>query len=363
MLGRGLESLLPQNQGGNPGDDLVFPKKDDHEEEKFFPANPHEDLLPEGHPNPSAEPKSFEPSHSPPATPVSNAAIGFPVADNDMFSPLKQSNAVFHIEVEKIRPNPHQPRRHFEEGALKDLANSIREFGILQPLVVNKKNLEVADGVTTEYELIAGERRLMAAKIAGLPSVPVIVRQVEAGQEMLELAIIENLQRENLNPIESARAFARLQDEFRLTQREIAVRLGKSREVVANTMRLLDLPTAVQDAVAKGAISESHGRLLLAIGDQQVQDRIFQEIMRDNLSTRELRMMVEDSKIRREKRQRRVLDIAPELTSWQDELSSKLGAPVSINNTGKGGKITINFYSQEELTNIISQLGLQVDES
>jgi ParB/RepB/Spo0J family partition protein len=154
----------------------------------------------------------------------------------------KPYEAVFHIEVEKIKPNPQQPRRDFNQDAIKELAASIREFGILQPLVVTKVVKEVPTGTDVEYYLIAGERRLRAAKYLGLERVPAVIKNVDLEKERLELAIIENLQRENLNPVEMGRAFARLQDEFRLTQREIAARLGKSREAVANTMRLLDLP-------------------------------------------------------------------------------------------------------------------------
>ncbi len=165
------------------------------------------------------------------------------------------------------------------------------------------------------------------------------------------MAIIENLQRENLNPIEMARAFTRLQDEFKLTQREIASELGKSRETVANTVRLLDLPPAIQRAIEMGQITESHGRLLLAIDDQAAQQKLFEDLLANRLTTRELK--------EKTKKKREVLvppPLTPELQSFQEKLSSELGAPVEIEDKGGTGKIMINFYSEEELRNIIERL-------
>ncbi|MDD4931738.1 MAG: ParB/RepB/Spo0J family partition protein, partial [Candidatus Colwellbacteria bacterium] len=191
----------------------------------------------------------------------------------------RKQDSVFQIEVERIFPNPHQPRRYFDEGALIDLANSIREFGIIQPLVVTKVIKETETGTEVTYQLIAGERRLMAAKKVGLRTVPAIVKQVSMDRERLELAIIENVQRENLNPLETARSYARLQDEFGLTQREIAIRMGKSRETIANTLRLLNLPTEIQEALQEGKINESHARILLQVGDISKQREMFNSIL------------------------------------------------------------------------------------
>ena len=186
-------------------------------------------------------------------------------AHNRKPSPQKRDDlaqeSIFHIEIEKITPNPDQPRRHFDQDALHELASSIREFGFLQPLVVSKVEKETPTGIEVEYQIIAGERRFMAAKMLGLPRVPAIIRNINLEREKLELGVIENIQRENLNPIEMARAFQRLQEEFRMTQREIAAKLGKSREVVANSVRLLDLPEYIQRAVEKGEVSESNARL------------------------------------------------------------------------------------------------------
>jgi ParB family transcriptional regulator, chromosome partitioning protein len=265
----------------------------------------------------------------------------------------KPYEAVFHIEVSKIRPNSQQPRRFFDAESLKELGHSIQEFGILQPLVVTKKEIEVPSGTDVEYELIAGERRLEAAKLIGLERVPAVIKSYDLERERLEMAIVENLQRENLSPIEMARAFSRLQDEFRLTQREIASRLGKSREAVANTMRLLDLPPYIQEAVDRKQITESHGRLLLSIADPAAQERLFHDLQQKKMTTREFKRRVEAS---REKSHAASDESDPALEALQARLSSELGAPVKISGAGETGKITISFYSKEELDSILNKL-------
>lgn len=269
---------------------------------------------------------------------------------------------VFHIEVDKITPNPSQPRRDFNEAAIRDLANSIREFGILQPIVVSKIGKETPDGMDVEYQLIAGERRLLASRLLGLRVIPAIIRNVDLEREKLEIAVIENLQRENLNPVEMARAFQRLQEEFRMTQREIAAKLGKSRETVANTVRLLDLPEYIQDALQKGNFSESHARLLLAVENPAAQRRLFDEIAEHGLTTRDVKERVKQLGGGMGHRGRPSLaemeaNLPPEMRVLQDELSSSLGAPVQIQKGASSGKITISFYSQEELENILRKLG------
>ena len=269
--------------------------------------------------------------------------------------PASTKDAIFHIEVDLIEPNPEQPRRDFNEEALHELASSIREFGVIQPIVVSKVEQVTAYGQTVSYRLIAGERRWRASKLAGLTTIPAIIRQSDVRREQLELAIIENLQRENLNPIESARAFARLQDEFRLTQREIATRLGKSREVVANTIRLLNLPTFIQEAIVQNLVNESQGRLLLTVTDIGSQERLFQELLRSNLSVRELRSKIQEANAPL---------ITPPVSSPVDheilvameQLELLLGTPVKVERSGETGKIVINFFSPEELRGIISRL-------
>src|SRR3989338_7206413 len=165
------------------------------------------------------------------------------------------SSPIFLIEVDKISPNPEQPRRELDKTSLKELANSIREVGLLQPIVVSKLEKETEMGTEVSYVLIAGERRWRAARLAGLERIPAIIRDITRERERLELALVENIQRADLNPIEEAKAYTRLQEEFKITQREVGVRVGKSREAVANTMRLLSLPTEIQEAIAKQQIN------------------------------------------------------------------------------------------------------------
>lgn len=260
---------------------------------------------------------------------------------------------IFQIEVDKIKPNPHQPRKHFDDEALKDLASSIAEFGILQPLVVSKIENVTDMGRTVEYQLIAGERRLLAAKMVGLERVPVVIKAIPEEREKLELAIVENLQRENLNSIETARAYAKLQDHFGLTQREVAVRLGKSREVIGNAVRLLGLPTYIQEALAKNQINESQGRLLLAMADTVQQQSLFNDIISNNLSVREIR-----SRLRSGTRGAVTANVAkdPEMLDVERELEELLGTKVQLEKKGSGGKIMIDFYSNEELQAIIDRL-------
>jgi len=267
---------------------------------------------------------------------------------------------VFLIEVDRIKPNPHQPRRNFDEESLRELASSIREFGLLQPIVVTKLEQETEIGTAVEYQLIAGERRWLAAKMIGLERVPAIIRSIDLDKERLEMAIVENVQRADLNPVEAARAYAKLQDHFGLTQREIAARIGKSRETVANTVRLLNLPNTMQEAVGKGLISESQARLLLTVPDLAQQQTLFEELLRNNLSVRELK-----SKIRKIKGEEDVSGEAalegartpdPEALTVQKELEEYLGAKVKVERAGESGKITISFYSPEELHGIVNKV-------
>ncbi|MEK7612138.1 MAG: ParB/RepB/Spo0J family partition protein [Patescibacteria group bacterium] len=266
---------------------------------------------------------------------------------------------VFLIETEKIRPNPQQPRREFNEEGLRELATSIREFGVLQPIVVTKIERVTETGTEVEYELIAGERRLLASRIAGMERVPAIIRSVSLDKERLELAIIENIQRVDLNPIESARAYAKLQDKFGLTQREIASRLGKSREVVANSVRLLVLPQEVQDAVARGTISESQARLLLTVTSIAEQQMLFQDLMRNNMSVRDLKARIHSLKEKKETStlgEDALREKDPEIVLAEREMEEVLGAKVKVERSGATGKITITFYSPEELYGIVSKL-------
>jgi ParB family chromosome partitioning protein len=329
MLGKGLESLIPQkgNGNGSASDPASRP--------------------------PAAEP--VPPPQGQPGPAVLAAKTLKEVSQKPAES--RDPDSIFHIEVEKIKPNPNQPRRNFDEAALRELAYSIREFGFLQPIVVSRVEKETADGVGVEYQLIAGERRLLAAKMLGLALVPAIVRNVSLEREKLEIAVIENIQRENLNPIEMARAFQRLQEEFRMTQREIASKLGKSREVVANTVRLLDLPEYIRTAVEKGELSESHGRLLLAVVDPGAQKALFENITQNRLTTRDVKERVENiTGKRRGRPPKSEVRLPPELKAIQESLSMDLGAPVEIQKNAQNGKIMITFYSEEELESILRRL-------
>ena len=271
-------------------------------------------------------------------------------------------DAIFHIEVDKIRPNPYQPRKHFDEDALKDLANSIREFGILQPLVVSKVETETENGTKVDYQLIAGERRLMASKRAGLERVPVIIRQAAERAEQLELAIIENLQRENLDTIETARSYARLQDEFGMTQREVAARLGKSREVIGNALRLLSLPVEIQDALAHNQINESQARLLLSVSNMTMQKQLFADLLSKNFSVRELKARIKN--IHNPPVPRMEASFVgssqtaedAEVSDLQNRLKDVLGTDVKIEKRGESGKIVISFYSPEELYGVVKRI-------
>lgn len=282
------------------------------------------------------------------------------------FNQVNNQEPIFHIEVDKIKPNPYQPRKNFEPEALNELASSIREYGVLHPLVVTKIETASPTGTEVEYLLISGERRLMASKLAGLERVPVIVKAAMSDRERLELAIIENIQRENLNPLETARAYVKLQEQFGLTQREIAVKVSKSRESVANTMRLLNLPTFAQDALSKGQINESQARLLLMVSDIKEQQAVFNDLVMNSLSVRELRNRIKRNppaggeksadKIAFDQSSLMRPKIDPEITSLEEQLMEVLGTKVKVQSEGEGGKLMINFYSKEELQGLIDKL-------
>ncbi len=340
MLGKGLESLIP--------------KKSQQAQNQQLKTG-EEDFL-------SPKPAQASPVNS---TELSYGASG-QVAERDRdFSKIKPlaKDAIFHIEIEKIKPNPHQPRRDFDEEGLKELAASIREFSILQPLVVSKIEKETDFGTDVEYQLIAGERRLMAAKMLGWERVPAIIRNIDKKSEQLEIAVIENLQRADLNPIETARAYAKLQDEFGLTQREIAAKIGKSRETIANALRLLNLPTEIQEAVTKNQVNESQARLLLVIDDLTQQQNLFKELLANNLSVRELRQRIKKTDQQPTTNDQRLTATDLEMLALQEKLTELLAAPVKIQKSGEAGKIIITFYSPEEIQNIIDKLTMTDDDN
>ena len=264
------------------------------------------------------------------------------------------NNAVFWVEVEKIKPNPYQPRREFDQGKLSELAESIRMYGILQPLVVTRKEIQKEDGgLATEYELISGERRLRASRLAGIMQVPVLIRQgEESDREKLELAIIENLQREDINSVDRARAFQRLVQEFGMKHAEIGKKVGKSREYVSNTLRILDLSEEILAAVAAGKISEGHTRPLLMLSDRpQEQITLFKEIMYKKVTVREAEGIAR--RIAYDRARKKDLQMDPELMALEEKLREQLGTRVKIERSEAGGKILIDFFSNDDLRTLL----------
>ncbi len=263
------------------------------------------------------------------------------------------NNSIFWIEVEKIKPNPFQPRIEFDEARLNDLALSIRQYGVLQPLVVTRKEIELPDqGIVVEYELISGERRLRASKIAGLSQVPAIIKTGENDDKLkLELAIIENLQREDLNPVDRAKAFKKLADDFNLKHGEIGKKVGKSREYVSNSIRILLLPEDILLALSEGRISEGHTRpLLMLIDRKEEQGTLFKEILMKKMTVRETELIAR--KIAFEKARKFDRNLAPEISEFEDNLSKILGTRVSVERRLNGGKISIEFLNEGDLRNI-----------
>ncbi|MEK7208486.1 MAG: ParB/RepB/Spo0J family partition protein [Patescibacteria group bacterium] len=264
-------------------------------------------------------------------------------------------NAVFWVEVEKIKPNPFQPRREFDAVKLQELADSIRMYGVLQPLVVTRKEIAREDGgLFTEYELIAGERRLRASRLAGIGQVPVLIRLGEEnGREKLELSIIENLQREDLNAVDRARAFQRLVEEFGFKHADIGRKVGKSREYVSNTLRILDLSEEILTALAAGKINEGHTRpLLMLSGRPEQQTTLFKEIVYRRVTVREAESI--SRRIAVERARKRDFGADPELLALEHELRERLGTRVRIERLEQGGKILIDFFSKDDLRAILS---------
>lgn len=265
-------------------------------------------------------------------------------------------DSIFWVEVDRIKPNPFQPRKTFDEAALTSLAESIRQYGVLQPLTVTRKEIErPGQGIFVEYELIAGERRLRAAKIAGILQVPVVIRTAEDTDRMkLELAIIENLQREDLNPLDRAKAFKQLTEEFGLQHKEVGQRVGKSREYVSNTLRILLLPEEMQHALEGGEISEGHTRPLLMLADKpEEQKTLFKEVIERRLTVRDTEALAR--RVAVDKVRHKAL-LSPDLLSLEKQLSERLGTRVRIEKKDTGGKLLIDFFSPEDLTQLCMSL-------
>jgi ParB family chromosome partitioning protein len=261
-----------------------------------------------------------------------------------------ESKTLFYCGIEEILPNRSQPRKHFDESRLEELAESIREKGILEPLIVRK--------VEQGYELIVGERRWRAAQKAGLKEVPVLVREVE-GQEALELSLIENVQRENLNPVEEAEAFKRLTEEFNISQEELATRIGKDRTTIANAVRLLKLPPEVRSQLLQNRITSGHARAILSLDAKERQKELCSLIIQKGLSVREAEALAKRWSKKSKKPTaagQKKGELVSQLKSLQDSLRQNLGTKVRIVSKGKKGKIEIEYYSHEDLGRIVEAI-------
>ncbi len=260
---------------------------------------------------------------------------------------FSSSDEVIKIPVENIVPNPNQPRFYFDGENLKNLSESIKEHGIIQPIIVTK----IGEG---RYELIAGERRLQASKLIGKKEIPAIVK-LATNQEKLEFALVENIQRRDLNPIEEARAYKKLQTEFNLTQEDVAKRTGKNRSTIANIIRLLELPVEIQRGLIEGKITEGHARAILGLSNPEKQRALYELILKKNFTVRDAENKVKEVTVHAHQR-KGAKQIDPSIQDLEDKIQQKLGTKVQIKKRGSAGKITIDFFSDEEFNKIIALL-------
>jgi ParB family chromosome partitioning protein len=288
--------------------------------------------------------------------------LGSLIPDSVADAVNNRRESIFFVEVAKIQPNPDQPRTDFDQQALAELSRSIRKFGVLQPLLVSKVEEDLPRGRTVTYQLIAGERRWRAAQLAGLPTVPVIIRDDltpdGSGQKSnrLEVALIENLQREDLNPIEQAEAYVRLANEFGLKQQEIAEKVGKSREAVANVMRLVNLPQYIKDATREGKITGTAARSLLSFADAAAQKHAYEQITAGGFSTKDLEYAASAAKLAVGRRKARNNEKFDELMR---DLAQHLGAPVIIrtqSSSARAGQIVIRFADVDHLNAVVKKI-------
>jgi ParB family chromosome partitioning protein len=259
----------------------------------------------------------------------------------------EKKHGVIEIDINSITPNENQPRKRFDEDKLTALAQSIKENGLIQPIIVQK------DGEF--YKIIAGERRWRAARIAGIKQVPIIEKNI-TDKEVMEVSLIENLQREDLNPIEEAEAYKRLIDEFTLTQEQISNKVGKSRSAIANSLRLNNLSERVKEYLIDGTISEGHGRVLLAVDDKQLQYEIAQKIIDEALNVRQTEKLIKTLENNKGKRTKKAKDIY--LKDMEERFKNLLGTKVIINKGRKKGKIEIEYYSEEDLQRIYDMFNM-----
>lgn len=258
------------------------------------------------------------------------------------------------LQLDEIRPNPYQPRKNFDEENLKDLSDSIRKNGVFQPIIVRKSSV-------MGYEIIAGERRFRASKLAGKDSIPAIVRAID-DEQMMEVAVLENLQREDLSPLEEAEAYSTLMKNLKITQSELSERLGKSRPYIANYLRLLDLPREVKAFVQDGKLSMGQARTLLALKDKDKLVELAKRTVKENYTVRQLEQIVNDMNGKKKVKKDRKKKLSPYLLQSQDRLQEKFGTKVAIKaneKTGKG-KIEINYLSTEDFNRILDVLNIEL---
>ena len=256
---------------------------------------------------------------------------------------IRGDNFVIEVDVNQLIANPHQPRLQFDDEKMENLAQSIKVHGIIQPLIVSKKG--------NQYELIAGERRFQAAQKIGLKKVPVIVREADELQK-LELAIVENVQRHDLNPIEEGRAYQKLCDEFEMSQEEVSGKMGKSRSLVANKIRLLSLPIEIQKGLIEGKITEGHAKAILSIPNPEKQRALYEMILKSNLTVRQIEEKTKEVSVRSHQRH---VTIDPQMKALENALVEILGTKVKISKAGDGGKIVIEYYSKEDLEALLEK--------
>ncbi|MDR2860699.1 MAG: ParB/RepB/Spo0J family partition protein, partial [Elusimicrobiota bacterium] len=259
---------------------------------------------------------------------------------------------VISIPLSRIKPNKFQPRKKFDDEGLQDLANSINQHGLIQPITV------VATVVPGEYELIAGERRFRASKLAGKTDIKAIVRQGTTDKQKMDLALIENIQRENFTPIEEAQAYNRLIEEFKHTHDEIAEVVGKNRSVITNTLRLLSLPEDIQNLIDDGKISSGHGRMLAGIEDEKQMRELVERILIEKLPVRAVEKIVSD--IKKQKKPKTEKQLESEIINFKEEIQRKFGTKANVNGTNKKGKIEIFYYSLQDLERIAQELNIQI---
>ena len=259
---------------------------------------------------------------------------------------------IFYIDLAKIKSNPYQPRKYFDQAGLESLASSIKEHGVLQPLLVSRIE---KDSGHVEYQLVAGERRLLASKMVGLAQVPVIVRE-PTEQEKLVVSIVENVQRLDLSPLEKAEAYKRLQEEFSFLQKDVARLVGKSRESVANTMRLLDLPQDIKQALKEEKITEGHARAMLAVGDLKKQKVVFAKTVRDGLNVREVESLIQKLNIW-QPAQRQLPPPSQEIKEMEERIKNSLGIKtLKLRISAGKPKLDIFFNSKKELENLLKKI-------